>query len=138
MSESGSVDGVVNDATATRTFTVKVVEDTNAGTLVAEVLPAEGTPEGKGAFEFTNTYGVNPTPSSVTDQIKVNKKLKGRDLAEGEFEFQLVEIAADGSESVAATGKNAADGTVALSPLPTPRPVRTATSCARSPARRAA
>ncbi len=117
VSESGSVDGVVNDATATRTFTVKVVEDTNAGTLVAEVLPAEGTPEGKGAFEFTNTYGVNPTPSSVTDQIKVSKKLKGRDLAEGEFEFRLVEIAADGSESVAATGKNAADGTVALSPV---------------------
>ena len=117
VSESGSVDGVANDATATRTFTVKVVEDTNAGTLVAEVLPAEGTPEGKGAFEFTNTYGVNPTPSSVTDQIKVNKKLKGRDLAEGEFEFQLVELAADGGESVAATGKNAADGTVALSPV---------------------
>lgn len=117
VSESGSVDGVVNDATAARTFTVKVVEDTNAGTLAAEVLPAEGTPEGKGAFEFTNTYGVNPTPSSVTDQIKVNKKLKGRDLAEGEFEFQLVEIAADGSESVAATGRNAADGTVALSPV---------------------
>ena len=117
VSESGSVDGVVNDATATRTFTVKVVENTNAGTLAAEVPPAEGTPEGKGAFEFTNTYVVNPTPSSVTDQIKVSKKLKGRDLAEGEFEFQLVEIAADGSESVAATGKNAADGTVALSPV---------------------
>lgn len=117
VSESGSVDGVVNDATAIRTCAVKVVEDTNAGTLAAEVLPAEGTPEGKGAFGFTNTYGVNPTPSSVTDQITVNKKLKGRDLAEGEFEFQLVEIAADGSESVAATGKNAADGTVALSPV---------------------
>lgn len=117
VSESGSVDGVVNDATATRTFAVRVVEDTNAGTLAAEVLPAEGTPEGKGAFEFTNTYGVNPTPSSVTDQIKVGKKLEGRDLAEGEFEFQLVEIASDGSESVAATGRNAADGTVALSPV---------------------
>lgn len=117
VSESGSVDGVVNDATATKTFTVSVVEDTNAGTLVAKVLPVEGTPEGKGAFEFTNTYGVNPTPSSVTDQITVNKKLKGRDLVEGEFEFQLVEIAADGSESVAATGRNAADGTVALSPV---------------------
>lgn len=117
VSESGSVDGVVNDATATRTFTVKVVEDTNAGTLAAEVLPAEGTPEGKGAFEFTNTYGVNPTPSSVTDQITVSKMLEGRDLAEGEFEFQLVELAADGSESVAATGRNAADGTVALSPV---------------------
>ena len=117
VSESGSVDGVVNDATATRTFTVKVVEDTNKGTLAAEVLPAGGTPQGKGAFEFTNTYGVNPTPSSVTEQVKVSKKLKGRDLAEGEFEFQLVEISADGSESVAATGRNAADGTVALSPV---------------------
>lgn len=117
VSESGSVDGVVNDAVASRTFTVKVVEDTNAGTLAAEVLPAEGTPEGKGAFEFTNTYGVDPTPSSVTDQIKVNKKLKGRDLVEGEFEFQLIEINADGSENIAATGKNAADGTVALGPV---------------------
>lgn len=117
VSESGSVDGVANDAVATKTFTVKVVEDTNAGTLTAEVLPAEGTPQGKGAFEFTNTYGVDPTPSSVTDQIKVNKKLKGRDLTEGEFEFQLVEISADGSESVAVTGRNAADGTVALDPV---------------------
>lgn len=117
VSESGSVGGVANDAAASRTFTVKVVEDTNAGTLAAEVLPAEGTPEGKGAFEFTNTYGVDPTPSSVTDQIKVNKKLKGRDLVEGEFEFQLIEINADGSESVAATGRNAADGTVALNPV---------------------
>ena len=117
VSESGSVDGVVNDAVTSRTFTVKVVENTAAGTIAAEVLPAEGTPQGKGAFEFTNTYGVDPTPSSVTDQIKVSKKLKGRDLAEGEFEFQLIEIAADGSESVAATGRNAADGTVALSPV---------------------
>lgn len=117
VSESGSVDGVVNDAVATKVFTVKVVEDTRAGTLAAEVLPAGGTPQGKGAFEFTNTYGVNPTPSSVTEQVKVSKKLKGRDLAEGEFEFQLVEISADGSESVAATGRNAADGTVALSPV---------------------
>lgn len=117
VSESGSVDGVVNDAVASRTFTVKVVEDTNAGTLTAKVLPAEGTPQGKGAFEFTNTYSVDPTPSSVTDQIKVNKKLKGRDLVEGEFEFQLVEIAADGSENVAVTGRNAADGTVALDPV---------------------
>ena len=117
VSESGSVDGVVNDAVATKVFTVKVVEDTRAGTLAAEVLPAEGTPEGKGAFEFTNTYGVGPTPSSVTDQIKVNKKLKGRDLVEGEFEFQLVELVADGSESIAVTGRNAADGTVALDPV---------------------
>lgn len=117
VSESGSVDGVVNDAVASRTFTVKVVEDTNAGTLAAEVLPAEGTPQGKGAFEFTNTYGVGPAPSTVTDQIKVSKKLKGRDLVEGEFEFQLVEINADGSEDVAATGRNAADGTVALGPV---------------------
>lgn len=60
VSESGSIDGVANDAVASKTFAVKVVEDTNAGTLTAEVLPAEGTPQGKGAFEFTNTYGVGP------------------------------------------------------------------------------
>lgn len=48
VSESGSVDGVVNDATATRTFTIRVVEDTNAGTLAAEVLPAEGHARGQG------------------------------------------------------------------------------------------
>ena len=117
VSESGSVDGVTNDEVTSRTFTVKVVEDTSAGTLAAKVLPAEGTPEGKGAFEFTNTCGVGPAPSSVTDQIKVNKKLKGRDLVKGEFEFQLIEINADGSEIVAATGRNAADGTVALGPV---------------------
>lgn len=117
VSESGSVDGVVNDAVATKVFTVKVVKNANAGTIAAEVLPTEGTPQGKGAFEFTNTYGVDPTPSFVTDQIKVNKKLKGRDLTEGEFEFQLVELVADGSESVAVTGRNAADGTVALDPV---------------------
>lgn len=117
VSESGSVDGVANDEVTSRTFTVKVVEDTSAGTLAAKVLPAEGTPEGKGAFEFTNTYGVGPAPSSVTDRIKVNKKLKGRDLVKGEFEFQLIEINADGSEIVAATGRNAADGTVALGPV---------------------
>ena len=107
---------MVNDATATGTFTVRVVEDTNAGSVAAEVLPARGHARGQGAFEFTNTYGVNATPSSVTDQIKANKSSRAA-TAEGEFEFQLVEIAADGSESVAATGKNAADGTVALSPV---------------------
>lgn len=113
VSESGSVDGVVNDATATRTITVRVVEDTNAGTLAAEILPAEGTPEGKGAFEFTNTYGVNPTSSSVTDQIKVNKKLKGAELKAGQFSFELK--SRDGK--VMSTAKNAADGSVTFDAL---------------------
>lgn len=138
VSESGSVDGVANDATATRTFTVKVVEDTNAGTLAAEVLPAEGTPEGKGAFEFTNTYGVSPTPSSVTDQIKVSKKLKGRDLAEGESSSSWSRsppTAARASRRRARTPQTARSRSA---PSPTPRPACTATSCARSPARRAA
>lgn len=57
VSESGSVDGVVNDATATRTFMVRVVEDTAAGTLVAKVLPAEGTPEGEARSS-------SPTPTA--------------------------------------------------------------------------
>ena len=136
VSESGSVDGVVNDAVATRTFTVKVVEDTNAGTIAAEVLPAEGTPQGKGAFEFTNTYGVGPTPSSVTDQIKPTgdgsvtftngyeaapvtlrlgaaKVLKGAELKAGQFGFELKGRAG----KVMSTARNAADGSVTFDAL---------------------
>ena len=57
VSESGSVDGVVNDATATRTFTVKVVEDTNAGTLVAEACPQRVRPRARARSS-------SPTPTA--------------------------------------------------------------------------
>lgn len=63
-------------------------------------------------FSFTNTYRVAELPSSITDQVKVNKTLEGRTLKEGEFNFELVE---DGN--VVATGSNDADGNVVFSSI---------------------
>lgn len=63
---------------------------------------------------FTNTYDVTPSESSVTDQIKVSKALTGRDMAEGEFSFELVEGEGDAAK-VVAEGTNGEDGNVVLS-----------------------
>lgn len=104
VTETGSVPGVTNDADATRTVTVHLSQGKD-GHLSTRV---EGLP-----FTFTNTYSVEELTTSVTDQVKVTKTLTGRTLADGEFEFQLV--GEDGE--VAASGVNAADGTVTLSPV---------------------
>ena len=104
VTETGSVPGVTNDAAPTRTVTVHLSQGKD-GHLSTRV---EGLP-----FTFTNTYSVEELTTSVTDQVKVTKTLTGRTLADGEFEFQLV--GEDGE--VAASGVNAADGTVTLSPV---------------------
>lgn len=106
VSESGSAPGVTNDANATRKVSYTVTDD-GAGHL-SVVRNGEGGAD----FTFTNTYGVAPTDSSVTDQVKTVKRLTGRDLAAGEFTFELLE---DGV--VVASGTNDANGTVALSPI---------------------
>ena len=106
VTESGSAPGVTNDANATRKVSYTVTDD-RAGHLK---VVREG---GDGAdFTFTNTYGVAHTDSSVTDQVKTVKRLTGRDLAAGEFTFELLE---DGV--VVASGTNDANGTVTLSPI---------------------
>lgn len=105
VTESGSVPGVINDAAATKTVSFKVTDDGN-GKLTVERQGAAANP----AFSFTNTYTVKPANSSVTDQVAVTKTLTGRDMAAGEFAFELLE-----GEDVVATGVNAADGSVALS-----------------------
>ncbi len=107
VTESGSVPGVTNDATATKTVSFKVTDDGN-GKLTVERQGAAANP----AFSFTNTYTVKPANSSVTDQVTVAKTLTGRDMAAGEFAFELLERG-----DVVATGTNAADGSVALSPV---------------------
>ena len=107
VTESGSVPGVINDAAATKTVSFKVTDDGN-GKLTVERQGAAANP----AFSFTNTYTVEPASSSVTDQVTVTKTLTGRDMAAGEFAFELLE-----GEDVVATGTNAADGSVALSPV---------------------
>ena len=105
VTESGSVPGVINDAAATKTVSFKVTDD-GAGKLTVERQGDAATP----AFSFANTYTVEPANSSVTDQVTVTKTLTGRDMAAGEFAFELLE-----GEDVVATGVNAADGSVALS-----------------------
>ena len=104
VTESGSVPGVINDAAATKTVSFKVIDDGN-GKLMVERQGAAANP----AFSFTNTYTVEPANSSVTDQVTVTKTLTGRDMAAGEFAFELLE-----GEDVVATGANAADGSVTL------------------------
>ena len=112
VTESGSADGVANDAQATKTVSFEVTDDGN-GKLTVERLGATSDP----AFAFTNTYSVQPTDSSVTDQVKVTKQLTGRDMAAGEFAFELLE-----GDKVVATGTNSADGSVALSPITYTKP----------------
>ncbi len=105
VTESGDVSGVTNDAAATKTVSFKVTDD-GAGKLTVERQGAAAN----WAFSFVNTYTVKPANSSVTDQVAVTKTLTGRDMAAGEFAFELLE-----GEDVVATGVNAADGSVALS-----------------------
>lgn len=106
VTESGSAPGVANDANATRKVSYTVTDD-GAGHLRVVREGDDGA-----AFTFTNTYNVTPTDSVVTDQVKTVKRLTGRDLAAGEFTFELLE---DGV--VVASGTNDANGTVTLSPI---------------------
>lgn len=106
VTESGSAPGVTNDTNATRKVSYTVTDD-GAGHLSVVRNGDDGA-----AFTFTNTYGVAPTDSSVTDQVKTVKRLTGRDLAAGEFTFELLE-----DDKVVASGTNDANGTVALSPI---------------------
>lgn len=106
VTESGSAPGVTNDANAMRKVSYTVSDD-GAGHLSVKREGDDGA-----AFTFTNTYGVAPTDSSVTDQVKTVKRLTGRDLAAGEFTFELLE-----DDVVVANGTNDASGTVTLSPI---------------------
>lgn len=106
VTESGSAPGVTNDTNATRKVSYTVSDD-GAGHLSVVHEGDDGA-----AFTFTNTYSVTPTDSVVTDQVKTVKRLTGRDLAAGEFTFELLE-----DDVVVANGTNDANGTVTLSPI---------------------
>lgn len=110
VTESGEVAGVTNDAKPSRTVSFTVTDDGKGNLRVSR------KPDGNAAFTFTNTYSVTPVETSVTDQIAATKVLTGRDMTEGEFSFELVEGEGKG-DKVVATGKNAADGTITMSPV---------------------
>lgn len=103
VTESGEVAGVTNDAKLSREVSFTVTDDGKGNLKVSH------KPDGDVAFTFTNTYNVTPVETSVTDQITANKVLTGRELAAGEFSFELVE-----GDKVVAKGTNAADGTIAM------------------------
>lgn len=103
VTESGEVAGVTNDAKLSREVSFTVTDDGKGN------LSISCKPDGDVAFTFTNTYNVTPVETSVTDQITANKVLTGRELAAGEFSFELVE-----GDEVVAKGTNAADGTIAM------------------------
>ena len=106
VTESGEVAGVTNDANATRKVSYTVTDDGKGNLSVSH------KPDGDVAFTFTNAYNVKP----VEDRITATKVLTGRDMAEGEFSFELVE--GEGKDvKVVATGKNAADGKITMSPI---------------------
>ena len=110
VTESGEVAGVTNDAKLSREVSFTVTDDSKGKLSVSR------NPDGNAAFTFTNTYNVTPVETSVTDQITATKVLTGRDMAEGEFSFELVE--GEGKDAkVVATGKNAADGKITMSTI---------------------
>lgn len=106
VTESGTAPGVTNDANTARKVSYTVTDD-GAGHLSVVRNGDDGA-----AFTFTNTYSVTPTDSVVTDQVKTVKRLTGRDLAAGEFTFELLE---DGVTVASCT--NDANGNVTLSPI---------------------
>lgn len=112
VTESGSADGVTNDAQSTKMVSFEVT-DNGKGNLTVQRVGNDSA----AAFTFTNTYSVQPTDSSVTDQVTVMKNLTGRDMKAGEFEFQLLE-----GTKVVATGINDASGKVTLSSIPYTKP----------------
>lgn len=110
VTESGEVAGVTNDAKPSREVSFTVTDDSKGKLSVSR------NPDGNAAFTFTNTYNVTPVETSVTDKIAATKVLTGRDMAEGEFSFELVE--GEGKDAkVVATGKNAADGKITMSTI---------------------
>ena len=113
VTETGSATGVTNDLRSTRDIYITVTDDGH-GKLTAEFTDANGASltAGQPDLTFTNVYKPASTPSRVTDQVSVSKVLTGRSMVAGEFCFEMLE---DGK--VVATGTNAADGTVALSPI---------------------
>ena len=110
VTESGEVAGVTNDAKLSREVSFTVTDNGKGKLSVSR------NPDDDAAFTFTNVYNVTPIEKSVTDQIVATKVLKGRDLKEGEFSFKLVEGEGKGAK-VVATGTNAADGKITMSPI---------------------
>ena len=102
VKEVAGQDGTITYSDAVLDVTANVTDDGSSQlTATANKTAADLT--------FTNTY----TPTATTATITGTKALTGRDLAEGEFFFDLKD--ADGN--VVQTVQNGADGTFGFAPL---------------------
>lgn len=102
VKEVAGQDGTITYSDAVLDVTVNVADD-GSGQLTATANKTAAD------LTFTNTY----TPTATTATITGTKALTGRDLAEGEFFFDLKD--ADGN--VVQTVQNGADGTFGFAPL---------------------
>lgn len=102
VKEVAGQDGTITYSDAVLDVTVSVTDD-GSGQLTATANKTAAD------LTFTNTY----TPTATTATITGTKALTGRDLAEGEFSFDLKD--ADGN--VVQTVQNGAVGTFGFAPL---------------------
>lgn len=102
VKEIAGQDATITYSDAVLDVTVSVTDD-GSGQLIATANKTAAD------LTFTNTY----TPTATTATITGTKALTGRDLAEGEFFFDLKD--ADGN--VVQTVQNGADGTFGFAPL---------------------
>lgn len=102
VKEVAGQDGTITYSDAVLDVTVSVT-DNGSGQLTATANKTAAD------LTFTNTY----TPTATTATITGTKALTGRDLAEGEFSFDLKD--ADGN--VVQTVQNGVDGTFGFAPL---------------------
>ena len=102
VKEVAGQDGTITYSDAVLDVTVSATDD-GSGQLTATANKTAAD------LTFTNTY----TPTAATATITGTKALTGRDLAEGEFSFDLKD--ADGN--VVQTVQNGADGTFGFAPL---------------------
>lgn len=102
VKEVAGQDGTITYSDAVLDVTVSVTDD-GSGQLTATANKTAAD------LTFTNAY----TPTATTATITGTKALAGRDLAKGEFSFDLKD--ADGN--VVQTVQNGADGTFGFAPL---------------------
>lgn len=102
VKEVAGQDGTITYSDAVLDVTVSVTDD-GSGQLTATANKTAAD------LTFTNTY----TPTATTATITGTKALTGRDLAEGEFSFDLK----DADSNVVQTVQNGADGTFGFAPL---------------------
>ncbi|WP_291290043.1 FctA domain-containing protein [Enorma sp.] len=111
------------------TYTVAITPtDNQDGTMTVTTVVTKKTAEGESTetytystddakdeivLPFVNTYGTDATTDDVAADVEATKTLTGRNMAEGEFNFEIVTREADGfdgefTSTTVATGTNVA------------------------------